>query len=116
MIRISLLLLAFTAFLSCKKCNDDTIGLTGSRWNLFFKNNSTFTFYAEAELNFKTNSSVENYRNFDTLTGNWLLENNTISIAFNNGDQYNGILITSDSISGTLTASGNNGFWYATKN
>jgi hypothetical protein len=108
------LLIAF----SCKKkCADhtSTISLNETRWNLHYKNNTTFNFYAESELYFKQNQTVYNYRNFDTIAGNWNANARTVTLNFNNGDQFSGTAITSDSISGTLTAAGNNGVWYATR-
>lgn len=113
MVRISVFILFLSIFISCKKCKENSISLTNSRWDLFFKNNSTFTFYAESELYFITSNSVLNYRNFDTLSGNWILDNNKLSIEFNNDDQYTSDYISQDSLSGTLKASGNNGVWYA---
>lgn len=102
---------------SCKKnCdNNSPNSLSETKWNLYFKNNNTFDFFAESDLYFKENKTIENYRNFDTVYGNWVANENTLTINFNNGDKYIGTLITNDSISGTLTAAGNNGVWYATK-
>jgi hypothetical protein len=109
----------FAAILfSCKKHNDDntsSIILNDTRWNLHYKNNNTFSFFAESELFFKQNKNIDNYRNFDTISGNWSATNNTITINFNNGDKYTGTAISNDSISGTLTASGSNGTWYAVR-
>lgn len=115
---------AFILFLtlsifSCKKgCieGEQAFQLNETKWDLFFKNNNTFSFYAKSEIYFKENKTIENYRNFDTIYGTWTSTENNLSINFNNGDKYIGSLITSDSISGTLTSAGNNGVWYATKN
>ena len=103
-------------FFSCKKnCDSNANELNETHWNLYFKNNQTFNFYAESELYFIENKTIENYRNFYTIYGNWIVSGNTLSINFNNGDKYLGSLFTNDSISGTLTTVGNNGVWYATK-
>ena len=103
-------------FFSCKKnCDNNANELNETHWNLYFKNNQTFNFFAESDLYFKENKSIENYRNFDTVYGSWNTSGNTLNINFNSGDKYVGSLITKDSISGTLTTAGNNGVWYATK-
>ena len=114
--RLFISLLVFTA-LSCKKNTQEDAGLAlgETNWNLHFKNNSTFNNYAESQLFFKADKNVQNYRNFDTISGTWKSTASNVTITFDNGDIYNGTAITSDSISGTLTASGNNGVWYATR-
>ena len=103
--------------LSCKKKTDDVAGLAlgETNWNLYFKNNSTFSFFAESHLYFKENKDVINYRSADTVSGKWKSIGSSVKITFDNGDIYNGSAVNSDSISGTLTASGNSGIWYATK-
>lgn len=103
--------------LSCKKKTEDDNGLPlgETSWNLHFKNNSTFSFFAESNLYFKENKDVYNYRSADTISGTWKSTGNSVIITFDNGDIYNGAAVTSDSITGTLSASGNNGIWYATK-
>ncbi|HOY41208.1 MAG TPA: hypothetical protein PK546_06260 [Chitinophagales bacterium] len=118
--KISILLFSLVIFIniSCKKgCIEGEQGLPleNTNWNLYFKNNSTFTFFAESQLYFNANKEVVNYRSADTINGNWESSNSDVTLTFSNGDIYNGTAITSDSISGTLTASGNNGIWYATK-
>ena len=113
-----LFLLPFViAAFSCKKKSDDNnlSVLNETHWKLYYKNNNTFSFYAASEIYFKENKSIDNYRNFDTLYGEWSENSNIVIIDFNNGDSYSGTLITNDSISGTLTATGSNGVWYATK-
>ena len=114
--RVFILFLVLSIF-SCKKKAEDDNGLPlgETNWNLHFKNNSTFSFYAESKLYFLIDSSVKNYRSADTISGTWKSKANTVTISFNNGDIYTGSAITADSIYGTLTASGNNGVWYATK-
>ena len=104
-------------FFSCKKCKDNfsVVSLPETKWDLYYKNNSTFTFYAKSLIYFKENKSIDNYRNFDTVTGNWEVNENIVSINFDSGDKYSGEVFTDDSISGTLTASGYNGVWYAKK-
>ena len=99
---------------SCKKKNS-IASLRETHWNLFYRNNNTFTFYALSEIYFKANDSVENERNFDTLRGAWTQSEDNMAIYFDNGDEYTGKLITNDSLAGTLTASGNHGDWYAKK-
>ena len=103
--------------LSCKKKTQDDIGLPlgETNWALHFKNNSTFTYFAESYLYFKANKEVNNYRNADTVSGTWKSVSKNVTITFNNGDIYNGTAVTAESIAGTLTASGNNGTWYAIK-
>lgn len=100
---------------SCKKNCVDKAQLNETHWNLYFKNNNTFNFYAEAELYFKEDKSAINYRNFDTIYGDWITKENTVTINFKSGEKYTGNIITNDSISGTLTTAGNSGIWYATK-
>lgn len=109
--------IALSVFLlSCRKCKHaPVLSLQDSSWQLHFKNNSTFTFYAEAMLYFRADDSVFDYRNFDTLKGRWRQDQNQVYMNFNNGDAYSGTIQTADSLSGTLTASGNNGDWYALK-
>lgn len=111
---IGLLLLSV---FSCKKKTDNNTGFPfgGTNWNLHFKNNPTFSFFAESELYFDSDTSVQNYRNVDTVSGSWKSTPTTVTIDFYNGDVYNGTVITNDSISGTLSASGNSGVWYATR-
>ncbi|HRH57844.1 MAG TPA: hypothetical protein PLS10_09335 [Chitinophagales bacterium] len=103
--------------LSCKKKTEDITGLSlgETNWNLHFKNNNTFSFFAISHLYFKENKDVYNYRSADTISGKWKSSGSSVTITFNNGDIYNGSAVTSDSLTGTLTASGNNGVWYATK-
>ncbi len=115
--RFSLFLTIVVASLlfSCKKNCHSVISLQETHWDLYFKNNSSFNFYATSDLYFKADKTAENYRNFDTVLGNWSQDNSAVSISFNTGDQYTGTIITNDSISGTLTASGNDGVWYAKK-
>jgi hypothetical protein len=101
---------------ACKKKKIQVTDYTGTHWRLFFKNNPTFSFFAESKLYFKDEANVDNYRNFDTLYGQWVVDDdNTLTIHFTNGDQYIGTVISSDSLSGTLKASGNNGVWSAKK-
>jgi hypothetical protein len=109
------LLLLATSILSCKKKCASTISLADTQWDLYFKNNNTFNFFAKSLVRFNKNDSAYNYRNFDTIAGTWKQNNAFMEIDFANGDVYTGIIATSDSISGTLTASGNNGVWYAIK-
>src|SRR4051812_24846354 len=86
--------------ISCKKENNAaTTSLRETHWNLFYKNNNTFTFFAQSEIYFKSNDSAENDRNFDTIRGSWSQSNASVNIHFNNGDAYTGKVITSDSIS-----------------
>ena len=115
--RYLLLIICSVALLgACKKKRTTIADYSGTHWRLHFKNNSTFTFFAESELYFKDASNVDNYRNFDTLFGTWAVDqDNTLSIQFNNGDRYTGTPAGTDSLSGTLTASGNNGLWNAGK-
>ncbi|MFN8238543.1 MAG: hypothetical protein U0T77_10270 [Chitinophagales bacterium] len=101
---------------ACKKKKTTVADFTGTHWRLHFKNNPTFSFFAESELFFKDATNVDNYRNFDTLYGTWAVDDdNNLSVKFDNGDLYTGTLITDDSLSGTLKASGNNGVWNARK-
>ena len=110
------LLIILGAF-SCKKNTDDNTGFpfSGTNWNLYFKNNNTFTFFAESELYFTSDTTVQNYRSSDTVSGRLKSTPTTVTINFEDGDVYNGTIITNDSISGTLSASGNSGVWYATR-
>lgn len=103
--------------IACKKHTQEPSGLPlgETNWNLHFKNNNTFTFFAESHLYFKSSKDVENFRSVDTIAGTWKSAGHEVTITFNNGDIYTGTAITSDSISGTLSASGNNGVWYAIK-
>lgn len=107
----------FSLFLfSCKKCKHPAVSsLRETQWDLYFKNNSSFTFYAHSTLYFRGDDSIFNYRNFDTVSGTWNENSNHVSIDFNNGDRYSGTILSTDSISGTLSASGNQGIWYAKK-
>lgn len=110
---ISLLLLAMA---SCKKEKaSQGLALNNTNWELHFKNNSTFSFYAQSRLIFDENKRVSNFRFSDTLVGAWISEENTVTLQFTNGDTYKGKAITSDSLSGTLTAYGSSGVWYAIK-
>ncbi len=104
---------------SCIKHQNDnaaSISLSETYWKLYYKNNTSFDFYAKSNLYFKQNNLVDNSRNFDTIPGTWSVNTNKVSINFNNGDKYTGTAITNDSMVGTLSASGNNGVWYATRN
>ncbi len=114
--KLFILFLVLACF-SCNKNVQEDLGLPlgETKWNLYFKNNSTFSFFAQSQLHFNSNKSVKNYRNFDSLTGTWKSKTDIVTINFDNGDIYNGTAITIDSISGILTASGNNGIWYAIK-
>lgn len=107
--------LLMLAALSCKKESADDTGLAlgETNWELHFKNNSSFTFFAVSQLYFKANRDVDNYRSADSVSGTWKSKSNTVIISFDNGDVYTGTAITPDSISGALSASGNNGIWYA---
>lgn len=108
------ILFVVISLFSCKKESIETgYPLGGSSWTLYFKNNPTFTFYAESQLYFAADNKVINNRNADTLTGFWETKNNAVTIQFDNDDVYLGTIFTNDSIAGTLTASGNNGNWYA---
>ncbi len=114
--RIFIFFLAIGLF-SCKKKTEVNNGfpLAETNWSLHFKNNSTFTFYAQSQLSFYADSSVKNYRSSDTISGRWRTKSNAVSINFANGDVYTGTVITDDSLSGILSASGNSGDWYATR-
>jgi len=112
--RILIASLVLLSIISCKKeKKENGLLLSNSSWNLYFKHNSTFNFYAQSHLYFDSDKKVTNFRNADTLHGEWESKGNNLSIIFNNGDKYNGNAITPDSLSGTLIASGNNGVWYA---
>ncbi|HNM31641.1 MAG TPA: hypothetical protein PKM51_02730 [Chitinophagales bacterium] len=111
---ISLLLLAMAA---CKKEKaSQGLALNNTNWELHFKNNPSFSFFAKSQLVFDGNKRVSNFRFSDTLVGTWNTEGNAVTLQFTNGDTYKGKAITADSLSGTLTASGNSGVWYAIKN
>lgn len=104
---------------SCKKNNDGqntSFSLSETNWKLYYKQNTTFNFYALSKLYFKQNNTVDNYRNFDTISGTWTLNTKEVYFNLDNGDKFKGTAITNDSISGTLIASGNNGVWYAIRN
>lgn len=108
--------LVIVSVLSCKKeTPDNGLAFSNTNWNLYFKHNSSFTFYAQSRLAFDANKGVTNFRFSDTLTGDWTSMGNAVTINFSNGDTYKGTAITADSLSGTLTASGSEGVWYATK-
>ena len=107
------------AFFSCKKNEDNnaaTIALSETHWNLHYKYNNTFNFFAVSNLYFKQNNTIDNYRNFDTISGAWSAIKDSVTLNFSNGEKYTGTAITDDSISGTLTAIGNTGVWYAVRN
>lgn len=112
--RVFILFLVIGIF-SCKKKADVVNGypLSGTNWNLHFRNSPIFSFYAQSALSFNSDSSVQNFRSSDTVSGKWKTKSNDVTINFNNGDIYTGTVITDDSLAGTLTASGNNGDWYA---
>lgn len=105
------------ATISCKKKkNEETsFSLKNTNWQLYYKSNNTFNFFALSHLSFKADYSVINYRNSDTLSGTWELDNSAVSVYYRNGDVYKGTLITTDSMSGTFTAFGSNGIWYAVR-
>ncbi len=115
--RLLFMSIILLSLISCKKETTTTgISLSNTNWELHFKNNSTFSFYAQSRLIFDENNHVNNFRFSDTLTGVWNSEGNSVILQFSNGDIYKGKAITVDSLSGTLTASGNSGIWYAIKN
>src|SRR4051812_15374352 len=109
----SILLLLF----SCKKkCdNMNVISLSETNWDLYFKNNPAFTFFAKTHLYLKQDSTFDNYEAFDSTYGKWSQNNTDIKFNFDNGARYSGSIITADSLSGTLTVAGSNGVWYALK-
>lgn len=109
------ILICILSIISCKKNKNNNLAFTlnETNWNLFFKTNTTFDFYAKSSLYFRQDNTVDNYRNFDTLSSTWTLDANTVAFNFSNGEKYIGTVITIDSIAGTLTSSGNNGVWYA---
>ncbi len=116
------LIVAFSiVILSCEKNNSNNTTvinqypLSGTNWDLYYKSNSTFTFYALSKIDFKSDSTCLNYRNFDTLVGTWRQNNASLNISFSNGDKYNGTFYSIDSITGTTVVTGNNGLWYANK-
>lgn len=112
-----ILLLFTVSFFSCKKncakINDENISET--HWDLFYKYNSTFTFFAQSKLYFKSDNTVQNFRSADTTEGSWSQNNSAIELKFTNGEQLNGFLINTDSLSGTSKVAGNTGVWYAIK-
>ena len=114
-ITITVFSLSLLLFSCKKKCTYIPVSLSETHWDLYFKNNSSFTFYATSLLYFKANDSIYNYRNFDTVSGTWNVNQDIVYIDFVNGDKYSGNIISDDSINGTLTASGNSGVWYAEK-
>jgi uncharacterized protein (DUF2147 family) len=111
--KVVILFLALSLF-SCKKKSIETgYALGETNWTLYFKNNSSFSFYAVSQLSFYTDYKVKNFRSADTILGTWKTKNNAVSINFESGDVYTGTIFSDDSISGSLTASGSNGDWYA---
>ncbi len=106
---ILLMLLFFTLF-SCKK----SVNLSETRWTLYYKNNPTFNFYAKSEIYLKSNNTIENYRNFDTIYGTWTHIKENVTFQFINDAKFEGNLIASDSMKGTLLLpSGDRGDWSA---
>ena len=111
-----LLAACLISFVACKKEKNATgISLSNTNWELHFKNNSTFSFYAQSRLVFDGNNHVNNFRFSDTPSGTWNAVGDAVTLQFTNGDTYNGKAITADSLSGTLTAYGSSGLWYAIK-
>ena len=105
------LLFVAASIFSCKK-ND--INLSETRWTLYYKHNPTFNFYAKSDIYFKNENLVENDRNFDTLTGTWFADKKKLNIYFTNDDRYEGTIVNSDSMTGTLLLPhGDHGVWYA---
>lgn len=101
---------------SCKEENEEAdFPLGETNWQLYFKHNNTFSFFAESVLSFSDNNTVLNYRNADTVSGIWNTKGKTLTINFEDGDVYLGNIILDDSISGILSASNNNGIWYAVR-
>ncbi|MFN8283587.1 MAG: hypothetical protein U0U67_10260 [Chitinophagales bacterium] len=106
---IVLLLFVFLLF-SCKK----DINLSETHWTLYYQYNSTFNFYAESDLYFKQNYDLENYRNFDTVSGTWYVNKKNVNFYFVNDDRYEGKIINADSMTGTLLLPhGDHGVWHA---
>lgn len=105
-----LLLFIVGLLFSCKK----PVDLSETHWTLYYKHNPTFSFYAESDLYFKKDNIIENARNFDTLTGTWYADKKKLNIYFTNDDKYEGTIVSSDSITGTLLLpSGDHGTWFA---
>ncbi len=114
--RVLFISVIILSLISCKKeKNAKGISLSNTNWELHFKNNSTFSFYAQSRLVFDGNNHVNNFRFSDTLSGTWNAVGDAVTLQFTNGDTYNGKAITADSLSGTLTAYGSSGLWYAIK-
>mgnify|MGYP000849539508 FL=1 len=106
-----ILVILIASNFSCKK---NCVDLNDTHWTLFYKHNSTFNYYAESDLYFKNDNSIENYRNFDTILGTWMSDKKKLKIQFNNDDEYEGTIVSSDSMAGTLILPhGDHGVWYA---
>lgn len=107
---LCILLVLFGAT-SCLKNKE--INLSDTRWQTYYKY-ETFNFYAEKELVLNKDNTCFEFGSFDTVYGNWIIEEHQLKVNFKDNTIIKAKIINNNSLSGyKQSAAFVSGEWYA---